>query len=119
MKQRKLLNKKRGRRAARVRAKVFGTKEQPRLAVFRSNRQISAQLIDDTKGHTFANISSREFAGSKGSSKTDAARKAGELIAKKARDLGFSRVVFDRRHYQYHGRVGAFVDGARKGGLKI
>jgi large subunit ribosomal protein L18 len=104
------------RRRRRVRAKVRGTAERPRIAVFRSNRGISAQLIDDEAGRTLAAVnwieaSLRDLKGSK------QAKKAGELMAERAKAAGIDTVVFDRGGYQYHGRVQALADGAREGGL--
>lgn len=117
MTHRNTINTQRARRTGRTRAKIFGTKQAPRLAVFRSNRAISAQLIDDEAGKTLAAVSAKEVA-VKGT-KTDAAARAGELIAAKALKLGITKVVFDRRSYQYHGRVRALAESARKGGLKF
>jgi len=104
------------RRRRRVRAKVRGTADRPRLSVFRSNRGMSAQLIDDTRGHTLAAVTwtegdLRELA------RMDQARKAGELIAGRAKEAGVEACVFDRGGYRYHGRVKALADGAREGGL--
>jgi large subunit ribosomal protein L18 len=103
-----------------IRNKIQGTEEKPRLAVFRSNKHIVAQIIDDQKGHTMTAIatSDKELADEK-AKKSDIARKAGEAIAKKAVEAGINQVVFDRGGYQYHGRVKAFAEGARKGGLKF
>ena len=104
------------RRRRRVRAKVRGTAERPRIAVFRSNRGISAQLIDDEAGRTLAAVNWIEAAlrDLKGS---EQAKKAGELMAERAKAAGIDTVVFDRGGYQYHGRVQALADGAREGGL--
>lgn len=114
------LNQIRERRTKRVRAKIFGNKKVPRLAVFRSNVSVYAQLIDDGEGKTLASASSRELVKEmQKKSKTEKARAVGELIAKKARTLGIGRVLFDRRSYAYHGRVKAVAEGARHGGLKI
>ncbi|WP_124726416.1 50S ribosomal protein L18 [Staphylospora marina] len=113
-------NKKRKVRALRVRKKVFGTPERPRLNVFRSGKNIYAQLIDDTIGHTLVSASTldSEFKAKGISGGTvEAARQVGELIAKRAVEKGFKRVVFDRGGYLYHGRVKALADGAREGGL--
>ena len=118
MNPRKLLNKKRVRRAARNRAKIFGTAAKPRLAIKRSNRFIYAQLIDDEKSRTLVQASSREIKVSKGS-KSEKASAVGELIAKRALELSVKRVVLDRRTYKYHGRVKALAEGAKRGGLKI
>jgi large subunit ribosomal protein L18 len=104
------------RRASRVRSKVRGTAERPRLSVFRSNRTIWAQVIDDTAGRTLASAGSMHVA-EKGLSKKDQAAKVGELVAERARAAGIERVVFDRGPYLYHGRVKALADGARQGGL--
>ncbi|MEK9180078.1 MAG: 50S ribosomal protein L18 [Patescibacteria group bacterium] len=115
MNQKKSFNAKKARRVVRVRARISGSAVRPRLAVLRSNRGLSVQLIDDVKGHTLANASSKGVKGSK----TDQARKVGESISKKAKELGISQAVFDRRHYRYHGRVRALAEGARSGGLNI
>jgi len=103
------------RRHNRVRAKVFGTKEVPRLSVFRSNRGFFIQLIDDTEGKTLASVDSKELKGKM--KKTDAAKEGGKLIAKKAVEKKISKAVFDRGGYRYHGRVKAVAEGAREGGL--
>jgi len=120
MQSRKLLNKKRARRRTSSRAKIFGFAAKPRLAVFRSNKFIYAQLIDDEKSHTLASVSMKDIGevGRK-KTKTDVARLLGEALAKKAEKLGIKQAVFDRRAYKYHGRVMAMAEGARKGGLKI
>src|SRR3954465_15158339 len=106
------------RRRRRVRAKVRGTAERPRLAVFRSNRGITAQLIDDVAGHTLAAVNWTE-AEVKGRGRAEQWAKVGELIGKRAKDAGIETVVFDRGGYQYHGRVKALADGAREGGLNF
>lgn len=108
------------RRHARLRKLVSGTAERPRLVVTRSNRHMVAQIVDDTKGVTLVSESTltADFSGFKGT-KTEAAKKVGELIAKKAQDAGISAVVFDRGGNQYHGRVAAVADGAREGGLAL
>ena len=104
------------RRRRRVRAKVRGTAERPRLSVFRSNRGIQAQVIDDVTGHTLAAVNWTE--GDLKSLKTmDQAKRAGELLAERAKAAGVESVVFDRGGYRYHGRVKALADGAREGGL--
>ena len=105
-------------RRRRVRAKVVGTGERPRIAVFRSNRGISAQLIDDTAGRTLAHVSWTEN-DLKSLPKMEQAKRAGELLAQRAKDAGAETVVFDRGGYQYHGRVKALAEGAREGGLKF
>jgi len=111
----------RARRARRTSAKIRGTAERPRLAVFRSNRFTYVQLVDDGARKTLAYASSVEAsAGIKGEKgKIAAARLAGEMLAKRARDVGITRAVFDRRAYRYHGLVKAVADGARAGGLVI
>jgi large subunit ribosomal protein L18 len=109
---------KRLRRRRRVRAKVRGTAERPRLAVFRSNRGVQAQLIDDVRGHTLAavNWTEQEL---KSLGRMDQAAKAGELLAQRAKGAGVEMVVFDRGGYRYHGRVKALADGAREAGLRF
>lgn len=121
MKSRKHLNQKRLRRAARNAAKIFGDAEKPRLAISRSNRYISAQLIDDVKAHTLVYVSGRITSGGKGHklSKTKQASEVGKLVAEKAIKAGIKKAVFDRRSYTYHGRVRALAEAARIGGLKI
>ncbi len=98
---------KRTRRHNRIRAKVQGTTERPRLAVYKSNRYMEAQIIDDTKGHTLA------------SAKMDDAAKAGAEVAKKAKAAGVTRVVFDRGGFRYTGRVAALAEAARAAGLEF
>ena len=108
------------RRHRRVRAKIFGTPERPRLNVFRSLGHIYAQIIDDTVGHTLVAASTidRELRDQvAGKSKTEAARMVGELVAKRAQALGIEKVVFDRGGYKFHGRVKALADAAREAGL--
>jgi large subunit ribosomal protein L18 len=109
---------KRLRRRRRVRAKVRGTAERPRLSVFRSNRGIQAQLIDDVKGHTVAAVNWLE-GDLKSLARMDQAKKAGELLAERAKSAGVETCVFDRGGYRYHGKVKALADGAREGGLKF
>jgi large subunit ribosomal protein L18 len=104
------------RRRRRVRARVSGTAARPRLSVFRSNRGIFAQLIDDTKGHTVAAVNWIEPELRKVTA-SEQAKKAGELLAERAKAAGIETCVFDRGGYQYHGRVKALADGAREGGL--
>jgi large subunit ribosomal protein L18 len=112
------------RRHVRVRRKVWGTADRPRLAVYRSNRHIYAQLIDDVVGRTIVSASDAEPEGERAAStsksgKTDAARAVGALIARRAKDAGIERAVFDRGGRLYHGRVAALAEGARGGGLSI
>jgi large subunit ribosomal protein L18 len=106
------------RRRRRVRAKVRGTGERPRLSVFRSNRGIQAQLIDDVKGHTLAAVSWTEDE-LKSLARAEQAKKAGELLAERGKAAGVESVVFDRGGYRFHGRVKALADGAREGGLRF
>ncbi len=102
----------------RIRKRITGTAERPRLSVFRSNTSIYAQLIDDESGHTLVSLSSRQLKDVKGK-KVDLSKEVGAQIAKQAIDKGISAVVFDRGGYLYHGRVKALADGARQGGLKF
>ncbi len=106
------------RRHRRVRAKVAGTAERPRLVVFRSNRGIFAQLVDDERGHTVASASWTAV-GRSAASKTEQAREVGKALAAAARTAGIERCVFDRGGYLYHGRVKALAEGAREGGLQF
>lgn len=112
-------NKARLHRHVRVRGKISGTAERPRLNVFRSNSNIYAQLIDDVKGVTLAAASSTEKDFGENGGNKEGARKVGQLIAKRAADKGISEVVFDRGGYIYHGRVMELAEGAREGGLKF
>ena len=107
-------------RHARVRKHVRGTAERPRLAVFRSNKHISAQVIDDRAGRTLVAASTleRELQ-SGGTANKDAARRVGQLVAQRARDAGVERVVFDRGGFLYHGRVAAVAEAAREAGLEF
>ncbi len=116
--QRESRNSVRQRRHARVRERVNGTAEMPRLVVFRSNKNIEAQIIDDVKGVTLASSSSTQLKLTNGGN-CEAAAKVGEDLAKKALAAGISKVVFDRGGYVYHGRVQALADGAREGGLQF
>ncbi|MBN2197822.1 50S ribosomal protein L18 [Candidatus Wolfebacteria bacterium] len=117
---RKLLNKLRLRRKNRVKAKIFGTANRPRFSVFRSNRYIYGQLINDEKRETLASASSKEVEDKKEKKgKLILAEQTGELIAKRAVAQGIKEAVFNRREYKYHGRVKSVADGAKKGGLKI
>ncbi len=105
-------------RRRRVRAKITGTAERPRISVFRSNRGISAQLVDDIAGHTLAAVSWTE-APLRDKAPMEQCAEAGKLLAKRATDAGISQAVFDRGGYQYHGRVKAFAEGIREGGLTV
>ena len=106
------------RRRRRVRAKVRGTATRPRISVFRSNRGIFAQLIDDDAGRTIAAVNWTEPE-LRSLGPMEQATKAGELLAQRANTAGIDRAVFDRGGYQYHGRVKALADGAREGGLAV
>jgi large subunit ribosomal protein L18 len=134
--ERKIKIEKRYRRHRRVRAKISGTAERPRLCVFRSLKHIYAQLIDDDKGHTLVSAGDLELgqktknkkqkaksrkpaAGSQLKGKVAMAFEVGKLIAKKALEKKIEKVVFDRGGYKYHGRVKALAEGAREGGLKF
>ena len=112
-------NKQRLQRHKRVRGKISGTPERPRLNVFRSSKHIYAQVIDDTKGVTLCAASTLDkgFEGATGNA--DAAKKVGAAIAEKALKLGIENVVFDRGGFIYHGRLKALAEGAREGGLKF
>ena len=107
------------RRHRRVRKKVRGTAERPRLAVFRSNKHITAQVIDDRAGTTLAAASTTEPAVTGSGGNVDAATRVGELLAERAKAAGVSTVVFDRGGYLYHGRIAALADGAREAGLQL
>ena len=102
----------------RIRKKLAGTKERPRLSVYRSNHDIYAQLIDDEQGHTLLAASSRSMKEISGP-KTDRSKEVGKTLAKQALEIGITNVVFDRGGYLYHGRVKALADGAREGGLQF
>jgi len=104
---------------ARIRGKISGTAERPRLSVFRSNKQIYAQVVDDLAGKTLASASSRAIPESQGVAKTEQAKMVGVKIAEAAKAAGVEAVVFDRNGYLYHGRVKNLADAAREGGLKF
>jgi large subunit ribosomal protein L18 len=109
----------RERRHRRIRGKVAGTAERPRLAVFRSNLGISAQLVDDQAGRTLAAASWQQLKKTFKGSKTDQAKEVGKLLAANAKKAELESCVFDRGGYLYHGRVKALAEGAREGGLKF
>ena len=111
----------RKKRIRRIRKHIFGTADRPRMRVFRSNRHISVQLIDDEKQMTLVSASSggKDFDGAEVGNKCEQAKKVGELIAQKALAAGTTEVIFDRGGNLYHGRVKALSDGAREGGLKF
>ena len=108
-------------RHIRLRNKIVGTSDRPRLAVFRSLKHVYAQVIDDTKGVTLAAASSLEsrVKGETTDNKTEISKLVGNLIAERAKNKGVTTVVFDRAGYRYHGRVQALADAAREGGLKL
>ncbi|WP_438348983.1 50S ribosomal protein L18 [Paenibacillus sp. FA6] len=115
-------NKARVRRHLRVRKKITGTAERPRLNVFRSSKHIYAQLIDDVAGVTIVAASTVDKELSEGitnGANVESARKVGELVAKRAKDKGYASVVFDRGGYLYHGRIQALADAAREAGLEF
>ncbi|GAB3069648.1 50S ribosomal protein L18 [Virgibacillus ainsalahensis] len=109
----------RKRRHQRVRKNIFGTEERPRLNVYRSNKHIYVQLIDDDKGNTVASASTKDNELNAEVGNVDAAKQVGEAIAKRAQDKGYKSVVFDRGGYLYHGRVKALADAAREAGLEF
>jgi large subunit ribosomal protein L18 len=109
----------RRKRHARLRLRIEGSPERPRLSVFRSAKYIYAQVIDDSSGTTLAAASSREPSLAAGSGKIDAARSVGRAVAERARVAGVNAVVLDRGGYRYHGRVRSLAEGAREGGLDL
>lgn len=111
-------NEKRKKIHRRIRKKISGSSIRPRLCIYRSNGEIYAQVIDDGQGHTLVSVSSRTMKDLKGT-KTERSKEVGKALAKMAADKGISGVVFDRGGYLYHGRVKAFAEGAREGGLKF
>lgn len=119
MNQRRRLNVTRIRRKNRVRGRIYGTAERPRLSIFRSNRYVYAQLINDAKGVTLVSASTYGMKKDAKTKKSDSAKILGKAIAEKATKAGVKSAVFDRGSYQYHGRVKAFVEGVREGGLQI
>ena len=108
-------HERRARRHLRVRRKIAGGSDRPRLVVHRSLKHIYAQLVDDVGGRTLATVGDAQATGKK----TERATEVGKRIAARAKDLGVTRVVFDRAGYRYHGRVKALADGARQGGLEF
>ncbi len=108
-------------RKGRIRKRITGNTERPRLSVYRGIKNIYTQIIDDTSGRTIvaASTLSEEIRGSVKGSNVDAARKVGELLARKAKEKGIEAVVFDRSGYRYHGRIKALAEAAREGGLKF
>lgn len=114
----RIKNERRMHRKRRVRAKISGTAERPRISVFRSNRGISAQLVDDVTGHTLTAVNWTE-ADLRKLSGSEQATRAGELLAERAKAAGVENAVFDRNGFLYHGRVKAFAEGVREGGLNV
>lgn len=110
--------KRRNRLRNSIRAKISGTAEKPRLSVFRSNKEIYAQIIDDVAGKTLASYSSKKLGDAKGT-KIEVSKKVGTELANVAKEAGIENVIFDRGGYLYHGRVAALAEGAREGGLKF
>ena len=106
-------------RRHRIRKRITGSAERPRLSVFRSGKHIYAQIIDDLRGATIVAASSREALGPKQSGKISVCTEVGKRLAERAKEKGVSRVAFDRGGYRYHGRVKALADGARAGGLEF
>ena len=101
-----------------IRSKIFGTKERPRISVFRSNKSINSQIIDDTNGHTLVSSSSLDVK-MFGKNNLESCKKVGLKLAEKAKKKGIKSDLFDRSGYRYHGRIKSFADGAREGGLKF
>ncbi len=114
-------NKARAFRQERIRKKIFGTPEKPRLAIFRGVNNIYAQIIDDEQGRTLLGVStlSKEFSSRKDAGNVKGAKELGKFVAQKALEKKIAQVVFDRSGFLYHGRIKAFADGAREGGLKF
>jgi large subunit ribosomal protein L18 len=112
-------NARRARRHLRVRKKVSGTADRPRLVVYRSLKHMEGQLVDDLAGKTLVGVSTRVVTPGDEAGKTAASREAGRKLAEQAKEAGIEKVVFDRGGYRYHGRVKAFADGARDGGLEF
>ena len=109
----------RKRRQRRVRKKIMGTAERPRLAVFRSNKHVYAQVIDDVTGTTLASASTMEKSFDGATATVDAAKKIGKLVGERAKSAGVEAVVLDRGGFRYHGRVAGIADGAREAGLTL
>lgn len=103
----------------RIKKKLMGTAQRPRMSIFRSNRDIYVQLIDDVNGHTIASASSLDASINKEGNKSDQAKQVGKLIAERGKNENIEVAVFDRGGYLYHGRVKALADGARESGLKL
>ena len=112
-------DKRRNKIKRRVRKNIFGTAEKPRMTVYKSNKQIYVQLVDDLNGHTLTEASSQTMKDAQSIAKIEQAKKVGSTIAERALASGIQTVVFDRNGYLYHGRVKALADAAREGGLKF
>ncbi|MGD0576624.1 MAG: 50S ribosomal protein L18 [Candidatus Staskawiczbacteria bacterium] len=110
---------KRLRRHKKIRADVKGTKDRPRLCVFRSNQHIYAQLVNDENAKVLMSVSDKDVKIKKGEKKSDVAKEVGKMVAKKAIEAKIEKVVFDRGGFIFHGRIKALADGAREGGLKF
>lgn len=115
----KIKKEKRMMRRRRIRAKIKGVKERPRISVFRSNRHIYAQLIDDGKAKTLVSASDKEIKTTKASKKIDLAKEVGKLLAKKAAEQKIKKAVFSREGYKFHGRIKEVAEGAREAGLEF
>ncbi|MBC04533.1 MAG: 50S ribosomal protein L18 [Phycisphaerae bacterium] len=109
----------RSRRKTGIRKKVLGLPERPRLSIFRSAKHIYGQVIDDLSGRTLVSASSRDKGDDSAGGNVDGARKVGSRLAEKAKEAGISKVVFDRNGFRFHGRVKAFADAAREGGMEF
>lgn len=103
----------------RIRKQINGTHTVPRLSIFRSNKEIYAQIINDLNGHTLASASSKDIKADDKSTKTEVSKEVGRLVAERAKAAGIEKVVFDRGGYLYHGRVKSLAEGAREGGLNL
>lgn len=110
---------KRAKRQKRIRARISGTSKRPRLALFRSNKHLYAQLINDEKHVTLASLSDKDVSKGKRGKRLEEAKKFGELLAKQAKDAKITKVVFDRRGYAYHGMIQAVAEALRQGGLEF
>ena len=122
MSQQKIINKQKIRRQFRVRNKLRGTAERPRLTVFRSQKHISAQVIDDDTGRTLAAASTQQgdvAQGLKSTATVEAAKKIGQIVAERAKAAGVTKVCFDRGHFRYHGKIAALAQSAREAGLSF
>jgi len=119
MRKQKILNKRRVRRSFRVRKVMKGSTERPRLSVYRSHRNLTAQIIDDSARVTLVSASTEEKAFSGYGGNAEAAKTLGKLLAERAKAAGIEKVCFDRGHYRYHGRVAALADAVREGGLSF